>query len=333
MNIRQKALVAISAITCFATTPATLTAAELKLAHFVAPTHPYHPVFQWFAQELNKETGGALSVRIFPGGELGANPAEQMNRAIDGIADIAFVLPGYTSAQFPRTLMIEYPGIRNDAASGTKALWDAREALGDEYRRVKLLSLWTINPAALFMRDKPIRSLQDIKGLKIRVASRSTGDMVKAWGAVPVFSPVTEMYNAIQTGVVDGTIIDAGAAIGFKLTEICNYVTVGMDSTLTSFALVMNRDAWNKLPADQKAIVDKLTGITLARRSNQAWDALVMKSLDLMTSLPGKQVITLDPAEAEKFNAASRSVLTSYITELDAKKMQGAALHKILSGQ
>ncbi len=333
MYIRRNVFAAISVLACLGAMPGKLVAAELKLAHFVAPTHPYHPVFQWLAGEVNKETGGALSIRIFPGGELGANPAEQMNRAIDGIADIAFVIPGYTAAQFPRTLMIEYPGIRNDAASGTNALWDAREALGEEYRRVKLLSLWTINPAVLFTRDKPVRTLQDIKGLKIRVASKSGGDMVKAWGAIPVFSPVTEMYNSIQTGVVDGVVIDPGAAIAFKLTEICNYVTVGMDSILTSFALVMNRDAWNKLPADQKAVIDKLTGVTLARRNNQAWDALVGKSLGLMSSSPGKQVITLDPAEAAKFNAASREVLKSYIAELDSKKMQGATLHKMLSSQ
>ncbi len=333
MATRREILFGLSALACLGPAPAAVGATELKLAHFVAPTHPYHPVFQWLAAEVSKQTGGALTIRVFPGGELGANPSDQMNRAIDGVADIAFVLPGYTAAQFPRTLMIEYPGIRKDAGSGTNALWGAREMLGDEYRRVKLLSLWTINPAVLFMRDKPIRTFQDIKGLKIRVASKSGGDMVKAWGAVPVFSPVTEMYNSIQTGVVDGTIIDPGAAIAFKLTEICNYVTVGMDSTLTSFALVMNRDAWNKLPVDQKAIIDRLTGITLAQRTNQAWDVLVSKSLGLMSSLPGKQVITLDPAEAAKFNAASRNVLKSYVAELDSKKMQGDALFKKLSSQ
>jgi len=157
--------------------------------------------------------------------------------------------------------------------------------------------------------------------------------MVKAWGATPVFIPVTEMYNSIQTGVVDGTIIDAGAAIAFKLTEICNYVTVGMNSTMTVFALVMNRDSWTKLPPEQRATLDKFTGITLAHKNNEAWDFLVDKGLKLMGSTPGKQVITLDPAEAAKFNTAAQSVLANYVAELDSKKMDGTAILKALNGK
>jgi TRAP-type C4-dicarboxylate transport system substrate-binding protein len=331
-TIRYAALsIAALAIAAVPATP--VRAVELKLAHFVAPTHPYHPVFQWLASEVSKETNGALTIRIFPGGELGANPAEQFNRAVDGIADIAFMIPGYTAAQFPRTLMIEYPGIKNDARAATDALWNARGALRDEFRRVKLLSLWAINPAAIFTRDKPIRKLEDLKGMKIRVASKSGADVIKAWGATPVFSPVTEMYNSIQTGVVDGTIIDPGAAIAFKLTEICNHVTVGMNSTMTTFALVMNQDAWTKLPPDQKAALDKYTGITIAHKKNEAWDSLVGKGLQLMASTPGKQVIKLAPAEAEKFNVASQSALTAYVADLDAKKQDGKAILSALGGK
>jgi len=331
-TIRYAAL-SIAALARAASTSVNARATELKLAHFVAPTHPYHPVFQWLASEVSKETNGALTIRIFPGGELGADPAEQFNRAVDGIADIAFVLPGYTAARFPRTLMIEYPGIKSDAVAGTDALWNARDALKDEYSRVKLLSLWTINPAVLFTRDKPVRKVEDLKGMKIRVASKSGGDMVKAWGATPVFSPVTEMYNSIQTGVVDGTIIDAGAAIAFKLTEICNYVTVGMSSTMTSFSLVMNRDSWSKLPPEQKATLDKFTGITIAHKNNEAWDWLVDKGLKLMASTPGKQMITLDPAEAARFNAAAHNVLTTYVADLDSRRLDGTALLKALNGK
>src|SRR6267154_1154334 len=134
-TIRYAALL-VAGFVIAASTSAYVRALELKLAHFVAPTHPYHPVFQWLANEVSKETSGALTIRIFPGGELGANPAEQFNRAVDGVADIAFVIPGYTAAQVPRTLVIEYPGVKNDAVAGTDAVWNAGDALKDEYRRV-----------------------------------------------------------------------------------------------------------------------------------------------------------------------------------------------------
>lgn len=321
----------IGAFALVAGAPNTATATELKLAHFVSPKHPYHSVFVDLASEVSAATGGKLTIRVFPGGELGANPDQQMSRAINGIADIAFIIPGYTAAQFRRTVLVEFPGVEKDVNSATDALWGARKALAPEFNRVKLLSLWTNNPGVLFMRDKQVRTLADIKGLKIRVSSKSNGDMVQAWGATPVYSPVTEMYNAIQTGVVDGVIIDPGAAIIFKLNEICNSVTVGMNATMISFGLVMNRDSWDALPDDQKAVLDKYAGSTLAHKSVAAWGVLVQKSLDLMASSPGKQVITLDPAEAAKFNAASATVLKSYVAELDSSKLNGTELLKQLA--
>jgi len=304
-------------------------AQELKLAHFMAPTHPYHPrVFAPFADEVEKATGGKLKVRIFPGGELGANPAEQFNRAVDGVADISFVLPGYTAAQFPRILLMEYPGVAKSPEGAARGLWNARELLEEEFRRVKLLSMWTITPGAIYTRERPVRSLADLKGMKLRVASSVGGDLVKAWGATPVFTPVTEVYNALQTGVIDGVLIDGGAALAFKLIEVSKYVTVGMQSVLTTFALVMNRDVWNRLPADQKAAVEKATGLAMGERAFSVWNAVSAKGIEAIAAAPGKELIRLAPPEAARFDAISKTVTENAVKALEAK---GIPARKIVS--
>lgn len=308
-------------------------AQELKFAHFVPPTHPYHPqVFVPFVQELEKETGGKLKVRIYPGGELGANPAEQWNRVVDGVADLVMVIPGYTAAQFPRTMLMEYPGIVKSPDDAARGLWNARELLGDEYKRVKLLSMWTITPGAIYTRDKPVRTLGDLKGLKLRVASSVGGELVKAWGGTPVFLPVTEVYNALQTGVVDGVLIDGGAALAFKLIEVSKYVTVGMDSVLTTFFLAMNRDAWNRLPVDQKAALEKVTGLHLGERAYRIWDAVSEKGLQAIAKAPGKELIRLSPEEAMRFNAASRTVTESAIAALEGKGVPAKKIAAAMRG-
>ncbi len=302
-------------------------AQELKLAHFMAPTHPYHPqVFVPFAQELEQATNGRLKVRIYPAGELGPNPAEQFNRTVDGVTDLAMVIPGYTAAQFPRTLLMEYPGVARSPDSAARGLWNARTLIEEEYRRVKLLSLWTITPAALYTRDKPVRGIADVKGLKFRVASSVGGELIKAWGGTPVFLPVTEVYNAMQTGVVDGVLIDGGAALAFKLIEVSKYVTVGMQSTLTTFFLAMNRDAWNRLPAEHQAAVERVTGLALGERAFRIWDAVSAKGIQAIAAAPGKELIRLSAEETAKFDAASNAVTESAIAALEAKGIRAKTI-------
>ncbi len=295
-------------------------ATELKLAHFMSPKHPYHAhVFEWLGAELDAATDGELTIRVYPGGELGPGPVEQFNRAIDGVADIAFGLHGYTAPQFPRSLLMEYPGVAKSSDSAARGYWNAIDLIGDEYKRVKVLGLWTITPAAIFSREKPIRSLDDLQGLKVRVASKGHGAVITAWGATPVFMPVTEVYNSMQTGVVDATLIDPGAALAFKLNEVSKSMTVGMQSPLATFFLVMNRDSWDALSDEQKAIFEDLTGLSLSERAHTAWIVASKKGFELMDSDPDREVIRLSADEAARFDAASSGVLGTAIADLEGR--------------
>jgi len=297
---------------------ATASAEELKFANFMPGGHPYVAgTFQPFADMVAEKTGGKVTVKLFNGGELGPGPVEQYARALDGVADLAVSLAGYTASTFPLTLIAELPGVL-DEASGTETIWTNIDLLRPEYRRVQLVSLWSSADNLIYSRETPIRSLADVKGLKIRVPSRNTGLMVEAWGATPVSMPVSEIYNAMQTGVIDAAMIDGTATKAFKLAEVAKYLTVGMESTNSPFFIVMNRDAFDALSGDeQAAILDAGKATSFLGQKTQL--TVAADGIAAFGQMPGHEVITPSPEAIAEFNAASESIIPAVIAATGGK--------------
>lgn len=292
-------------------------AAELKFANYMAPTHPYVPgAFEPLAEKIAAATDGALTVRIYSGGELGAGPTDQYSRVVDGVAELAVGLPGYTASSFPLTLLSELPGVL-DEEGGTETLWKHIDVLQPEYRRVRLVSLWSSAQNLLYARSKAVRRPEDVRGLKIRVPSRNAGLIVEAWGGSPVSMPVSDIYNALQTGVIDAAMIDGTATTAFKLGEVAQYLTVGMDTTISPFFIVMNRDAYAALPPEQQAAVDK-AGREASDLGNRVQLTEAARGIEAFAAVPGKEVIRLSPEEAAAFNELSATVVDKVVAEVAA---------------
>lgn len=304
-------------------------AEELKLADFQPPTHfVVGSAYEPFAEAIAEKTGGEVTVTIYMGGELGPGPVEQYTRTVEGVTDIAFGLPGYSASNFPKTLLTELPGVIT-AETGTEQILANIDMLSDEYRRVVLVALWNNAPNLLFTAEKPVKSLDDLKGLKIRVPSRNAGLVVEAWGATPVSMPAPAIYNAMQTGVIDGAMIDATTLKAFKLAEVTKYITMGMETTISDFFMIMNRDSFNDLSDDQQKIVLD-AGREASVNANAAWLGVAETSLSDFAATDGKQVITLAPEEAEKFNAASSAAVVKIIAEADANGLEASAFIEAL---
>lgn len=328
--IRQKMRLALAAAMFAATSMAS--AAELKLADFQPPTHfVVKNVYDPFAAQIAEKTGGAVTVKVYMGGELGPGPAEQYSRAVDGVTDIAFGLPGYTASNFPKTLLTELPGVIS-ADTGTARMNANVEMLSDEYKRVVLLGIWNNAPNIIFTANKPVRTLADLKGLKIRVPSRNAGLVVEAWGGSPVSMPAPEIYNAMQTGVIDGAMTDATTLGAFKLAEVTKYITTGMDTTISSFFLIMNRDSFEALSEDQQKVVSE-AGREAAMNGNKAWLGIADKALAGFAAAEGKEVVTLADEEAAKFNAASAAVLDKVVAEAEAQGITAKAFVDALKSE
>lgn len=288
------------------------TAGELKLANFMSPNHPYEKaVFAAFADKVKTDTAGEVTVSVFSGGELGAGPVEQYNRVVDGVADIAFGLPGYTASTFSKTLLTELPGVIS-SDNGTQQLQSNIDMLAEEYRRVKLVGLWTNAPNVIYTSKKAVRSIEDIQGLKIRVPSRNAGLVVESWGATPVSMPVPEIYNAMQTGVIDGAFIDGTATFAFRLSEVTKYITTGMNTSISTFFLIMNRDSFADLTDEQKTAVLN-AGKEASISADRVQQAGAKKGLTDFGNSDSKELITLSASAAAAFNEASAPVVTEVI--------------------
>jgi len=304
------------AVALYATTG--LLAQELRLAHFSPPTHFLHThVFVPFAKAVNEETKGSLSVRIFPAGELGAGPAEQLNRALNGIADIALVLPGYNTSQFPMTLVAELPGASPDPKTGTERLWESTDLLADEYSKVKMLALWVTDPAILMMRDVPVNSLADLKGKKIRVPSANAAAVVEAWGAAPVFMPSVDLYNSLQTGVIDGMIGSVTLVANYRLDEVLKYYILGIPPTFTSMNLAMNQARWNSLSDDQKAVLAKLGREMVSNEATRLYAAEAEEVTGRLRAAPNETVIELSQDARAEFAKTAEPVVAAILKRLD----------------
>lgn len=287
---------------------------ELKFANYMAPTHPYVAgAFDPFAAAVAEATGGAVTVKVYNGGELGAGPADQYARVVDGVAELAFGLPGYTAANFPLTLLSELPGVITEA-DGTATIWKNIDLLQPEFERVQLVGLWSNAQNVLYTRDKAVRAPADVAGMKIRVPSRNAGLVIEAWGGSPVSMPVSEIYNALQTGVIDAAMIDGTATMAFKLGEVANFLTVGMDTTISPFFIIMNRDAFDGLSAEHQAAVLKV-GQDISVTGNQVQMAEAAKGIAAFGATEGKELITLTPEEAAAFNTLSAPVVAAVVAE------------------
>jgi TRAP-type C4-dicarboxylate transport system substrate-binding protein len=294
---------------------------ELKIAHFMSPKHPMDRfLMRPWAKEIAKVTNNDLTARIYPGGELGKGPRAQFKRAVDGVADITFGLQGYTSKQFPRTTLIELPAVAPDGIVATNRLWDVYDKyLAVEYKRVKTLAIWGAESPILMTKNKPIRKVSDIKGLKIRTPSKGQAGLIKALGATPVAMPVTRMYNALNTGVVDALMVPPSVILSFKIGEVAKYYTTGLPFGRSPFFLLMNRSKWESLSASQKAAVNKTTGRGLSLKGAKFYDKAGAKGLKSVSKGGKHEVITFSSDEVKKGTALLLKARKKIVADLEKK--------------
>jgi len=308
-------------------------AQELKLAHFMSPKHPMDKsMMSPWAAEVAKLSNSSLTVRIYPGGELGKGPQEQFKRAVDGIADITFGLQGYTSKQFPRTTLIELPAVAADAIEATNKMWDVFDKhLVVEYQRVKVLALWGNEGPLLMSRDKPIRKINDLKGMKVRVPSKDQADLIVALGATPVSMPASDMYRGLSTGVVDALMVPATVISSFKIGEVAKYYTTGLVFGRSPFFLAMNKRTYDGLSKEHKAIIDKTTGRSLSLVGAKVYEEEGAKDLDGVRKSGNHEVIAFSPEEAKKGNALLVKARDQIVARLEKEGVPAKAILAAMS--
>ena len=303
---------------------------EMKLAYFVGDQHAMSRWLIKWSEQLEKESGGRITVKRFPGSQMG--PVQQhYDFARTGQADVSWFLHGATPGRFPLTELVQVPYLVGSAEIGTKVLNDAElrtKYLDAEHRGLKVLLLLTHQPGNVHTTRKPIRTADDMRGLRIRFASPTIRDFVAALGGTPVGVVPTEQVEQLQKGTIDGVFIDyGGAGIAFKMGGILKYSTE-MYSYVSSFGVGMNEDFWNKLPGDLKALVTKsMTGVE--KEVGEAWDALDVPGKKAIVD-GGGEAIKLSADENAKFRRIGAEVSEAKVKELEGKGLPARAVYAMM---
>lgn len=280
---------------------------ELSLAHFLPAEHPLDDaVFSPFAQRLAELSGDRLTVRQFPSGILNSSPTAQYSMLLSGVADIALVIPSYTSDLFPKTDLIGYPGVCESALGCTEALQRAWPVLEQEYG-AKVLAFWSTSPPVLITRDVPVRTLEDIRGLKIRVASRRDIAFMEALGASALMQPVTELHQSLTTGVIDGIAISPTAIVSFRVHEPAAYITNWLPISGLAFLLLMNRDSFDALSPEEQGWIDEAADSALSVAGGKAFERVSAEGLELARDA-GVEIIELAESERHRFEQGIATV-------------------------
>lgn len=319
LSLAAGALAASAAAAALAPAPAL--SVELKFASFVGGRHVMNrEVFAPWAERIAAMSKGALTVKMYYGGALGKGPAKQFKRAVDGVADLAWGLQGYTSKQFRRTTMVEMTEVGANPADATRRLWKVFDAhLAPEYARVKVIALWAADAPILHSKRKRIASVADLDGMKIRAPSQIQAKLVAALGATPLAMPVTKVYNALDRGVIDGVLIPPSTINNFKLDEVTKFHTGGIPWGRSPFFAVMNRKSYDSLSADHRRIVDETSGLALSVKAAEIYAADGMKGLQKVKADKNQVYADLSAAEAAKALAllkkAERKILADIAGE------------------
>lgn len=304
-------------------------ALELKFANFTPPFHTVNAsVIERLNAELTAATNGDLTVRGYHGGELGAGPVEQYVRALQNVAEITWGLPGYTSSQFEQTMIAELPGALAPDMPGYEALWAAyADHLAGEFPGTVPLALWTSEPNILIMRDVQVRSPADLVGLDIRVAGATAADAAIALGATPQQMPISQVYQALETGEIDGVITGASTLSDFRLDEVASSFSLGAPLGRNTFFVVMNEGVYDGLSDEHRAAVDAASGIPLSQSAEEAWIAAGEAAIEAARADADNTVIDLTPEEIAVFAEAVSGVTQAYIDTID-----GAATFAAMNG-
>ena len=282
-----------------------------------------------FAKTVEKESGGRIDVQVYHSMGLGGRPPQVFDQAKDGIAEIGWTLPGYSGGRFPLTTVFELPFMVTTADATTQAFQEfAEKRLMDEYRDVHPLLFHTAARFKIHMVKSPITKVEDFNGRKVRATNRAMGDFLKLLGATPVHMPVPSVPQALSKGVVEGAVLPWEIVIPFKIQQLAPYHSLikGRNGFIAAtFFMGMNKKAYNKLPADLKAVIDKNSGVNTARWIGKVFDEQEAGGAAIAKKR-GNKFNVLPPAEVAKMQVAAERVQQAWVASVTKKGHDGKAL-------
>ena len=266
---------------------------NLKISLWVPAAHPLYPATKAWAESIEKDSGGTIKSTIFPAEQLG-KAVDHYDMARDGIADVTYVNPGYQPGRFPVIAVGQIPFTFGDGTKGTEAL-DAwyRKYAATEMKDTHFCFAFIHDPGTFHSRTK-ITLPSDIKGMKIRPAQSTIGEMVSMLGGTNVQASAPESRDMLERGVADAITFPWGSIFLFGIDKVVKY---HMDVPLytTVFTYSMNKNTYDSMSAAQKKVIDDHCTTDWAAKVAGPWAEFEANGRTKMKALAGHEVYPLTP--------------------------------------
>lgn len=322
-------ILAASGLVAAAALPAHAQDVTLKLHFHLPPTSFASTLFiQPWCDKIARESNQRMKCQIYPSMQLGGTPAQLYDQVRDGVADVVWTLPGYTSGRFPAVEAFELPFMMQSPEATSKALWDYVQLHAQgEFKDVRPLAFHVHGDGVFHMASKPVRSMSDLRGLKLRAPTRLTNKFIAMLGATPVSMPVPQVGDALSKGVIDGAVVPYEVVPSVKLQELARYHSETDPAEpafyTSTFIFAMNKAKYESLPADLKKVIDNNSGPAL---SGQIGKAFLQADVEGRKLVAPASVNVIPSSELATWKQLGNKLAADWVKDMDAKGLQGGKL-------
>jgi TRAP-type C4-dicarboxylate transport system substrate-binding protein len=303
----------------------------LKFHTFMAPTsNVWLNMHKAWMDKVEKESGGRIKFEGYPAMQLGGTPVQLYDQARDGVVDVVWTLPGNTAGRFPRVEVFELPFIMSNAEATSKAYWEYVQTMApDEFKDTHVIALQVHGPGVIHTVDKPVKSVADMRGLKVRAPTRQVTKLIASLGATPVGMPLPQIPDALSKGTIQGCVIPWEVVPAVKVDELTKYHAefdpAGGALYTTTFVMTMNKAKYQSLAPELKKVIDANSGM-----ATSGWLGKVQQAGDAAGRAAavkhGNTIFTVSPEQAQEFRRRSRPIEAEWVEDMDKRGYNGRKL-------
>jgi len=288
---------------------------QLKLSSWVPPAHPLNPALQAWAADIEKASGGTIRSTLFPSEQLG-KAMDHYDMARDGIADFAYVNPGYQPGRFPIIAAGELPFLIANAKGGSAAL-DAwyRKYAAQEMKDVHFCFAFVLDPGTFHSRSKKIVMPEDIRGMKVRPANATMAAFVTLLGGTNVQASAPEARETLERGVADAITFPWNSTILFGIDKVVKY-DMDMPFWTATFVWAMNKATYDGMSAAQRTVIDNHCTTEWAEKIASPWADWEHAGRDKIAAEPGHDVYKLTPDQVAAWHKAAEPLKTKWASQV-----------------
>ena len=280
--------------------------------------------------KVEKDSGGRIKFEAYPAMQLGGTPVQLYDQARDGVVDIVWTLPGNTAGRFPRIEVFELPFMMNNAEATSKAYWEYFQTqCPDEFKETQVIALHVHGPGMFHCASKQIKSVGDLRGLKVRGPTRQVTKMLGSVGAIPVGMPLPQIPDALSKGTIEACVIPWEVVPSVKVHELTKFHSEFDNSGgalyTTTFVLAMNKARYESLAPDLKKVIDANSGLATSAwlgKTQQGNDARGRQS----AVERGNSIYQFTAAQREEFVKLSSKIDDEWVADMDKRGFKGKAL-------